>query len=124
MIYYELLQDNTIGRSTNNIKVAQLHGYYSENRVVKNEKDIITAYDNKRYLKGTEPEKPQELVEQELLEELRQQREVECFSIINRGQLWYSTLTEEQLLELNTWYNAWLDITETKFVPEKPSWIK
>ena len=59
-----------------------------------------------------------------VIEELRQQREVECFSIINRGQLWYSTLTEEKLTELQTWYNAWLDITETKFVPEKPSWIK
>ena len=65
----------------------------------------------------------QELLQKEL-QELRQQREVECFLIINRGQLWYSTLTEEQLLELNTWYNAWLDVTETKIIPEKPSWIK
>ena len=124
MIYYELLQDNTIGRSTNNIKVAQSHGYYNENRIVESEKDIITAYDNKRYLNGTEPVKPQELIDQELIEDLRQQREEECFSIINRGKLWYDNLTEEQLVELNTWYNAWLNVTETKIIPEKPSWIK
>ena len=124
MIYYELLEDNTIGRSTNNIKVAQLNGYYNIGRIVEDEEDIVTAYDNKRYLKGTEPAKPQELIDQELLEELRQQREEECFSIINRGQVWYSTLTEEQLAELQTWYKAWLDVIETKVIPEKPRWIK
>ena len=59
-----------------------------------------------------------------VVENLRQQREAECFSIINRGKLWYDNLTEEQLVDLNTWYNAWLNVTETKFVPEKPSWIK
>lgn len=59
-----------------------------------------------------------------VLEELRQQREVECFSIINRGALWYNTLTEEQLVELQDWYKAWLDVTETRVMPEKPSWIK
>ena len=58
------------------------------------------------------------------LQNLRQQREQECFSIINRGKLWYDNLTEEQLIELNTWYNAWLDVTETKVMPERPSWIK
>lgn len=62
--------------------------------------------------------------EEELLEVFRAKRETECFSIINRGQLWYNTLTEEQLAELKTWYKAWLDITETRVIPTKPSWIK
>lgn len=62
--------------------------------------------------------------EEELLQQLREQREIECFSIINRGQLWYNSLTEEQLAELQVWYKAWLDVTETKVVPEKLEWLK
>lgn len=58
------------------------------------------------------------------LDKLRQQREVECFPIINRGQLWYDTLTSEQRTELQSFYRAWLDVTETKVIPTKPSWIK
>ena len=62
--------------------------------------------------------------EKQSLIELRVRREQECFLIVNRGKLWYDNLTEEQLIELNTWYNAWLDVTETRVVPETPSWIK
>ena len=58
------------------------------------------------------------------LNKLRQQREAECFPIINRGELWYDTLTSEQRTELQSFYRAWLDVTETKVVPTKPSWIK
>ena len=58
-----------------------------------------------------------------LLNELRAQREIECFPIINRGALWYNTLTEEQEAELQVWYQAWLDVTETKVIPEKPEWL-
>lgn len=35
---------------------------------------------------------------------LRRRRIGECFSVINRGQLWYNTLTEEQKQELQIWY--------------------
>ena len=55
--------------------------------------------------------------------ELRRQRKVECFSIINRGQLWYDTLTEEQKAELKEWYIAWLDVTDTLIIPNKPNWL-
>lgn len=55
---------------------------------------------------------------------LRQRREEECFSVINRGSLWYDTLTDSQKEELKVWYKAWLDVTETKIVPEKPVWLK
>ena len=53
----------------------------------------------------------------------RQRRQTECFPVINRGRLWYDTLTEEQLSELKTWYRAWLDGTNTQTIPEKPEWL-
>lgn len=55
---------------------------------------------------------------------LRNEREAECFSVINRGWLWYDTLTEKQTKELRKWYNDWLDVTETKKKPDRPSWLK
>lgn len=55
---------------------------------------------------------------------LRGQREKDCFRVINRGQLWYATLTVVQLKELAEWYKAWLDVTETFIVPEMPDWLK
>lgn len=54
----------------------------------------------------------------------RERREEECFPIINRGRIWYDRLTEEQLAELRAWYNAWLNVTETLIIPEKPSWLE
>lgn len=55
--------------------------------------------------------------------ELRRKRQEECFSYINRGEIWYDRLTEEQKEELKQWYDAWLDVTETKVVPNKPDWL-
>ena len=56
-------------------------------------------------------------------DEYRRLREKECFPVINRGQLWYETLTADQVLELRTWYRAWLDGTEELTIPEKPLWL-
>ena len=56
--------------------------------------------------------------------EFRLRREKECFSIINRGQLWYEGVSITQLLELRQWYKAWLNVTETMVVPEKPAWLE
>lgn len=55
---------------------------------------------------------------------LRVRRLKECFPIINRGDMWYKSLSDEQEKELNVWYKAWLDVTETKKVPNVPSWLK
>lgn len=55
---------------------------------------------------------------------LRLRRESECFPIINRGYLWYSGLAESQQLELGTWYQSWLDVTDTKEVPVKLKWLE
>ena len=61
--------------------------------------------------------------EKSFLRGLRTQRAEECFSVINRGEPWYKRLTEEQKAELDAWYQAWLDVTETRTVPDKPSWL-
>lgn len=55
--------------------------------------------------------------------DLRIRREKECFSVINRGWMWYSCLTLSQWRELRTWYLAWLNATSTMSVPERPTWI-
>ena len=54
---------------------------------------------------------------------LREQREQICFSVINRGKLWYNCLTAEQLAELKRWYHDWLNVTETLQIPVKPEWL-
>lgn len=74
-----------------------------------------------------------ELTEEQILNNLRARREYECFSYVNRGALWYNTLTSEQQQELNTWYQAWLNVPqvylETKptdiemIIPTKPNWL-
>ena len=65
-----------------------------------------------------------ELNNEYLMDELRYKREKICFPIINRGALWYEKLSEEQRVELNAWYQAWLNVTETKTAPEMPEWLK
>jgi hypothetical protein len=64
------------------------------------------------------------LLEEKQKKQLRRLRESECFKVINRGILWYNTLTEDQKKELDTWYHQWLDVTETLTVPEVPIWIE
>ena len=61
---------------------------------------------------------------EELMAEYRRRRETECFSVVNRGQLWYEGVSLAQLLELRQWYKAWLNVTETMVVPEKPAWLE
>lgn len=67
--------------------------------------------------------KLKEILYNENLQNLRLKREKICFPIINRGVLWYNTLTENQKNELNNWYKAWLDVTLTLEEPQIPSWI-
>ena len=54
---------------------------------------------------------------------LRRERERICFPVINRGAAWYARLTDEQNEELQAWYQAWLNVTETLVKPKTPSWI-
>ena len=68
-------------------------------------------------------EKDKQIADENELERLRILREKECFSVINRGQAWYNSLTDGQYEDLQTWYQAWLNVTETRVIPEKPAWI-
>lgn len=63
------------------------------------------------------------LMKQKHITQLRFIREEECFTIINRGGIWYETLTEQEKNELMDWYQAWLEAPETLIIPEKPTWI-
>lgn len=54
---------------------------------------------------------------------IRRRRETECFAYINRGELWYSLLTDEQKTELANWYLSWLDAPETRTIPAPPVWL-
>lgn len=67
----------------------------------------------------------EEVMNESEIVQLRTRREEECFSIINRGEAWYTinVNTDERKEELNDWYNDWLNVTETKVIPEKPCWI-
>ena len=85
--------------------------------------DVFRAY---RYKNGElilDEKKLQVLNDEHATNVLRRRRERACFSYINRGYLWYSKLTDEQKAELATWYQAWLDVTETKIVPTAPEWL-
>ena len=62
--------------------------------------------------------------EEALKKELREERARICFPVVNRGTVWYKTLTEEQRAELESWYDAWLRVTETLVSPETPVWVK
>lgn len=63
-------------------------------------------------------------VTEEIKAEYRIRREKECFAVVNRGQLWYENITLQQMVELRRWYKAWLNVTETMVVPEKPAWLE
>lgn len=52
--------------------------------------------------------------------ELRRRRREECFPVINRGAPWYDTLTQEQRLTLNQWYEEWLNAPQTGVAPVMP----
>jgi len=54
---------------------------------------------------------------------LRFRREHECFAKINRGVLWYETLSVAQKAELQLWYEKWLNVTDTLIVPKNLEWL-
>ena len=59
----------------------------------------------------------------EAIQLLRDKREDICFPVINRGLLWYESLTPAQKDELKKWYEAWLEVTNTKTEPRPPAWL-
>lgn len=61
--------------------------------------------------------------QEEKKHKIRQLRQKECFSVIDRSQLWYNSLTNEQKAELQEWYEAWLIAPDTLVIPTKPDWL-
>lgn len=83
----------------------------------------FTAYRVRDGNAAFDTEQETALQNEAVLADLRARRETECFSVINRGQLWYEGISIPQLLELRQWYKDWLAVTETKVVPERPAWL-
>ena len=85
--------------------------------------DIFRAY---KYEDGNlilDEQKLQSVNDARIVDELRLKREKACFPVINRGELWYSRLTADQKKELDVWYQAWLDVTDTKVLPDTLTWL-
>ena len=55
---------------------------------------------------------------------MRNIRRLCVFTIINRGALWYETLTEDQVSDLKSWYLAWLEYPSTGVIPPTPVWLE
>lgn len=68
-------------------------------------------------------EKQENITKQRQKEEIRRQRQIQCFSIMDRSKFWYDNLTSEQQQQLKEWYNAWLEAPETGIIPEKLNWL-
>ena len=105
-----------LGTLTNGIEVNELRdlNHFQEH------------YQSYKVIEGNlvfDEDKEQVAERESIKQELRSRREAECFPIINRGQLWYESLDGQQRSELREWYSAWLNVTETLKVPEKPAWI-
>lgn len=85
--------------------------------------DTFRAY---KYEDGNlllDEQKLQSVNDVRIADELRFKREKACFPIINRGELWHNRLTADQKKELDAWYQAWLDVTNTKVLPATPTWL-
>ena len=85
--------------------------------------DVFTAY---RYDNGNlvlDQSRLDALDAERINNNLRHQRDKVCFPYINRGYIWYNKLTDAQKNELDVWYQAWLDVTDTMVVPETPAWL-
>ena len=85
--------------------------------------DVFRAY---RYDNGKlmlDQSRLHALNDERINNDLRRKRDKVCFPYVNRGYLWYSKLTDDQKEQLNEWYQAWLDVTETKVVPTAPEWL-
>lgn len=78
---------------------------------------------SKKFINGVLSDIPYEERKARNAYRLRKKRERVCFPVINRGKLWYDALSETQIQELNQWYAAWLNVTETLFEPALPTWL-
>ena len=95
----------------------------NNNFYLKDINEVRLAKDGSETTLVYELAKVPEPTEEEQRAYIRQLRVGKCFSYINRGQLWYDMLTDEQKEELRTWYIAWLDAPATLVIPKTPVWL-
>lgn len=95
--------------------------YIPKDIFIKLNSECISNYKvvNGKLIKAINP-KMEELKKQAL----RKERSKLFKEYIDRGKLWYDTLTEVQLKELETWREKWLNVTDTFIKPEMPYWLK
>jgi hypothetical protein len=113
------------------VKAYALIGSFGSDFVTVNEPDNIYDFENNYcsyYLSEDNilvksDDKLKEIETERELVFLRSQRDKACFPYVNRGEMWYSRLSAEQKEELGAWYQAWLDVTDTKVIPEMPEWL-
>lgn len=89
--YYELLQDNTIGRSTPSEKVAKALGL-----TLTTDKEIVCGYNNKRYFKGEEPAIPEPTYAEKRAAEypsVEEQLDMIYWDKVNGTNKWQETIT-------------------------------
>lgn len=90
--YYELLSDHTIGRSTNNLQIAQSLGL-----TLQTDKAIVYGCDGKRYFEGEQPELPELTYVQKRLNEyppVGEQLDMIYWDMVNGTHLWQNKINE------------------------------
>ena len=119
MIYYEILEDGSIGQTTNDIRLAKYLGFFDKNNVANSEEDFIW-YNGKKQLK-TKIDYDGYL-QQEKTKELRRLREPLLIAFdkyksnVNYG---VEIESEEQRTKIIKWYNAIKDLNENYIVKEE-----
>ncbi len=91
-MFYELLQDGTIGQSTPNAKIAQSLGLNLETQ-----EEIVYGFDGKQYIKGTEPTPPEPTYSEKRLTEypqISEQLDMLYWDKVNNTNLWQEKITE------------------------------
>lgn len=66
----------------------------------------FSSYKLLNHLLSFDGEEDEKLRTESTRQELRLRRQNECFSYVNRGQLWYAMLSVKQIAELTAWYKA------------------
>lgn len=119
MIYYEILEDGSIGQTTNDIRLAKYLGFFDKNNVADSEEDFIW-YNGKKQLKTKIDY--DDYLKQEKTKELRRLREplLTAFdkykSNVNYGIIQESEVRKNIIIE---WYKKILDLNEDYITKEE-----
>lgn len=91
-IYYELLEDKTIGRSTSSEDIAQSLGL-----TLTTDKEIVYGWDNKRYFESEVPTPPETSYQEKRSAEypkISEQLDMIYWDKVNNTNNWQNTITQ------------------------------